>query len=67
VIAAHLAGRRPTNIPEGISTLGCYQPLVAAANESTKVGPTLTEANMSYDGTDHPSLFGYPAYAYAQS
>lgn len=52
-------GVRPNQIVAGLSTLVFYQPFVAGANEATKVGPTLTEVDMTYDSNDHPTLL-YP-------
>lgn len=56
ILSQFQAGLRPPHITAAGATLGFYQPFVAAANEASKVGPTLTEANMAYDDEDHPPI-----------
>jgi hypothetical protein len=60
------AGSRPINVPLLAPSLVLYQPLVGGVNEATKIGADMTANNMTYDAADHPPLFGYPNYAYAQ-
>jgi len=54
------AGVRPNLLAGFTGNVVLYQPLRAGANEPDKVGPTLTNTNVTFDQSDHPRVI-YPA------
>jgi hypothetical protein len=55
-IVAALQTQQPSAISLLAPYINIYQPFLSNVNEGSKIGPSMTAANMTYDGADHPSL-----------